>query len=163
MNSLNLNQLTENLSSDDMGVLNSLLHSKDFKKKMSKLSKTERNKLFGGMNANANTNVEQQQEEITKDFKDMTDDEKKIHREKLKLKLKNKQNQKKSSRTNDFGKKNNIDNTINELSQFLNTAPNLTNSTNNSTNNSMPPVSLDPVEISKPTEEELDNLEDYLK
>ena len=162
MNSLNLNQLTENLSSDDMGILNNLLHSKDFKKKMSKLSKTERNNLFGGMNANANTNVEQQQEEITKDFKDMTDDEKKIHREKLKLKLKNKQNQKKSSRTNDFGKKNNIDNTINELSQFLNTAPNLTNSTNNSTNNPIPPVSLDSVEISKPIEE-LDDLEDYLK
>ena len=89
-----------NLSDKDMQMLTKLLSSLGTGGKKLKMTASERNNLISKLSTFQNV-----EEAPKKEMKDMTEDEKTVHREELKKKLRKKQNEKKMMRTSNLQKK----------------------------------------------------------
>ena len=113
--------LDSSLSQNDIHLLNQILSSigPEGNKKAPKITAKDRNNLIAKLSSNNTLN-----EIPKKEFKDMSEQEKKIYREELKKKLKNKQNELKIERTNNLTKQkianeSNFNEAIGKLSEIM--------------------------------------------
>lgn len=114
--------LKAGVSPNDLNILNQVLNNNK------NISSKDRNNLINKLSSSQQINEIPQ-----KEFRDMNEQEKKIHKEELRKKLKNKQNEKKMLRTNHLGTNNNAkyNEAISKVSELISKSTNIINQNQN--------------------------------
>lgn len=165
--------LDSSMNHNDLQLLEQILNSVNSEGSGSKpkISAKERNNLINKLSSNTTLN-----EEPKKELTDMNEQEKKIYREELRQKLKNKQNQKKMMRTSNLTKQSMVKNNSNYSDAIGKITEMMKNIDTNEQLNLEPTNKLIDLdndietnkniinqnEINKFTNDEPDNLDDYL-
>jgi len=163
------------LSKTNMDLLTQILgNNKDIAKKAKNMSPQERNALLASLSQQSIGANTQNDSLSTKKMEDMTEDEKKAHREDLRRRLRGKQTMLKHARTPrtilESSLKNTVEKATEKLAEIKNTpdAPSdaTTNSTSNSKSNSTlaeeSKNNLDSTNNQKSSNDDCDDLEDFI-
>ena len=153
-------QLMENT---DMKALSQILgNTKDIAKKAKNMTAQERNALLASL-SNQSSISNNQSQVPAKNMSDMTEEEKKAHREELRKRLRGKQNMLKHSRTPRAILEQSLKSTVDKATEKLSEIKNLPdNSTDNQATSSSDNKEVVNKEVVKEADDDLDDLDDFV-